>query len=539
MDQTQKNDEITRLTKKLAREMRAREAAETLLEQKSDQLFLEAAKAKSLAQAMESAADGIAITAPDGSFIYMNIAHAKMFGYEIDELIGKPWSVLYPKKSLKRFETEIMPVFSVKGNWNGETTGLHKDGNPVFQEITLTGLETGGLICATRDVSGKRRREFMLRELEQKLQSAEREAAVAVFSQTVAHDLNNLIAVISGYSGILMNQIHDDGVSRHIDRIHQASQQATNVIHALQSKTVDDKPEAGKEDLEYIISRSLDIAEGLCPDSIEIERDIEEKIVVETDELLLSRCLLNIMKNAFEAIPHKGRVAIKMRKGFFEKTHKFAQRHLLGYPNDNVMATIEITDNGVGMTSTELQQAFTVFHTTKLEAGKGLGMQSLKSLTDFDLAYIEVESQKNYGTCFRIYLTEAESSDLSIDIISISSDKPKILMVDDDHAVGEMMLTMLSDLGYEVEFHTSPREALDVLRLNNTDLIVSDFNMPDMDGEQFAHKVRAINPDIPIIIYSGQAVSIKKNPLFSAVLSKPVASEKIDSLIKSLTASSD
>ncbi|MDG6228969.1 MAG: PAS domain S-box protein, partial [Candidatus Thermoplasmatota archaeon] len=104
--------------------------------------------------AITSSIDGIAILNPDERYAYLNQAHAKIYGYEKPEdLIGKTWKVLYNEKELKRFEQEIMPKFQEEGRWRGEATGLKKDGTSFDQEITLTSLSDGGLICVVRDIT--------------------------------------------------------------------------------------------------------------------------------------------------------------------------------------------------------------------------------------------------------------------------------------------------------------------------------------------------------------------------------------------------
>ncbi len=530
-----KQDEIDRLKRKLDREMRAREDAERLLELESKELNKASARATTLAQAMESAADGIAITDSDGRFIFMNQSHAHMFGFDIDELIGQHWSVLYGEKELKRFETDIFEKFSRDGSWNGETTGQDKDGQPVFQEITLTALETGGLICATRDIASRRRREFVLREMEQKLQEAEHEAAIAVFGQTIAHDLNNLIAVISGYSAILVEKISDSAIKSQVERILQASQQASEVILSMQTTTrMDDSKPSKNTDLTRLIKASLQIAEGLCPEGIDLDYTLEPDVHVFTDEMLLSRCLLNIIKNAFEAIDDHGSVKIQMQKGYLEKTAQYSYEANLGYPLGDIIATIEIKDNGGGMDEATLHRVFDPYYTTKADMGKGLGLQSLKSLTDSDLAYVEVETEPDIGTCFRLYIIAPPLQQDPIPQPPIHAWDPKILVIDDDALVGDMMISMLDHLGYASRFYTSPEEALSSIQEETVDLVISDYNMPIMNGEEFAKQTKAIRPDLPFIIYSAQAATIKAQPLYSAIIAKPVTTEALDRVIKSL-----
>ncbi len=115
---------------------------------------------KSRSKAMEASIDGMAILDEDEEYIYMNEAHAKIHGYDDpDELLGKKRKVLYDEEELKRFEEEIMPKFREKGKWRGEALGKKKDGTIFSQELSLTALEDGGLICVVRDIKDRKERE--------------------------------------------------------------------------------------------------------------------------------------------------------------------------------------------------------------------------------------------------------------------------------------------------------------------------------------------------------------------------------------------
>jgi PAS domain S-box-containing protein len=121
-------------------------------------------KLRQQADAMEASADGIAILNEDQNYVYVNEAHARIYGYDTsEELIGKSWTVLYDEDELQRFNHEIMPELIRKGQWSGEATGKKKDGSAFPQEVSLTGLDNGGFICVARDITERKRAEEELR----------------------------------------------------------------------------------------------------------------------------------------------------------------------------------------------------------------------------------------------------------------------------------------------------------------------------------------------------------------------------------------
>ncbi|MDD3847458.1 MAG: PAS domain S-box protein [Syntrophorhabdaceae bacterium] len=128
------------------------------------------AKIKQQIDAMEASIDGIGILNEDQKYVYVNEAHARIYGYDAaEELIGQSWHILYEEDELQRFNRDIMPEFGRKGQWRGEATGKKKDGSAFFQEVSLTALDSGGLICVVRDTTDRKLAEERLKQTMEKL----------------------------------------------------------------------------------------------------------------------------------------------------------------------------------------------------------------------------------------------------------------------------------------------------------------------------------------------------------------------------------
>ena len=126
---------------------------------------------KQQANAIQASMDGIAILDPNQTYIYLNQAHASIYGYDsVEELIGKSWKALYDNAEIQRFEQEIMPEFSQQGQWRGEAIGLKRDGDHFHQELSLSWIEGGGLTCVVRDISNLKRIEADRKQRENALQ---------------------------------------------------------------------------------------------------------------------------------------------------------------------------------------------------------------------------------------------------------------------------------------------------------------------------------------------------------------------------------
>jgi PAS domain S-box-containing protein len=139
------------------------------------------AKIKKQADAMEAAIDGIALLNEDQEYTYLNQAHAMIYGYEhVGELVGKSWRTLYDADELKRFDAEIMPIFGQTGYWQGEALGMKKDGIKFSQEISLTALHGGGVVCVVRDITQRKQAEQTLRQSEERFRMVMKDQSIIV-----------------------------------------------------------------------------------------------------------------------------------------------------------------------------------------------------------------------------------------------------------------------------------------------------------------------------------------------------------------------
>ncbi|KPQ31365.1 MAG: PAS domain S-box, partial [Porphyrobacter sp. HL-46] len=192
----------------IIRDISARKQAE------DERIATEARLARQVA-AIEASDDGVAITDAQGVFIFMNRAHALMFGYgDPSELVGQPWSVLYDTFEADRINEDAMPILATIGQWRGETQGLRRDGSPIEQEIALSLSPEGGIVCITRDVGERRAMEREKGRLREQLMLAQRQEVVGQLASGIAHDFNNLIAAISG-TAELLRRIEDNRVRHH------------------------------------------------------------------------------------------------------------------------------------------------------------------------------------------------------------------------------------------------------------------------------------------------------------------------------------
>lgn len=549
---------LKRLERQLARERAARKEAERLLEEKSSELYAlnETLKAQVtdievLRSSIDTASDGIALTDSNGAFIYMNPSHANMFAYTVDELIGKSWTVLYGEAENERLGETVFPKLQSDGAWRGEAFGLSKTGETITQEIVLTMLSSGGMVCATRDISIKRKREIYARSLELRLQKAEREAALFSLGNAVAHDFNNLIAAISGNAAMLKTALRNDFDNYHrANQIELATQQAANVIRSLNVERANETEELAPIDLSELLRTGLQISKALKPPDVNMVAHIPHEAMVVSNEVVVTRCLLNIVKNGFDAIDGPGTITLRVAKTPREDAlSALARKFEIGTKRDAVEWVVEISDTGSGIPDGKLDRIFEDFFTTKPKlSGTGLGLQALRTLADSGNVFVEVETADEIGTRFRMsFYARQEQYDPTYANTIRQSELPsktkagiRILLVDDNPLVGRMLEDSLLQLKFLPDWVADPRQALRMMTSGGKsyDLVITDLSMPHLSGQNLSRQIKSARPEIPIIIYSGQASLIAPDPMFSAILEKPISLDALAVAIRNAVSKS-
>lgn len=537
------DDTVARLTRKLERETAARAAAERLLEQRSAELYditerlrEEAIQVKHLTTAIDVSADGIAITNRDGFFTYMNPTHASMFSFaQADECIGIHWSTLYSPDTLQRFETEVFPEFQRNGYWRGEVTGLGKDGSKVHQDLSLTALSDGGILCATRDVGIIRRREAQREKMHEMLADAERRDALGRMAQSVGHDFANILAIINASAQLLGDDSQADISDLLIARIHQSCDQANQLVEDLMH--FDTTPERKVCALNRLVRDvgELNSNQFLATQGFEL-LITQDKLVCETDPTLFSRMVFNLLKNAREAILPDGQVFLSLMQiaqdSAVEPDFSPAAVYERGKCSTFPAARLIVRDNGAGMSQKALDTAFLPFQSTK-GTGRGLGLVTVDALLQGQPGRLRAYSRPGEGTMIVIDLPLLESLQALPSSNRTDSDEAQVtgtgaMVIDDDQFQVDMLVSLLRGFGWDPVGFTNPVEALEVFRIAPSafGLVVTDRRMPQMSGDELVPQLNEVSPSVPVIMSSG-ALAAPLPAGLAATLKKPISRETL------------
>jgi PAS domain S-box-containing protein len=491
--------------------------------------------------AIQASNDGIAVTDADGRFTFMNEAHAAMFGYpDAAALIGQPWSTLYDETRTAYLAESAMPVLTKVGIWRGELQGRRADGSAVDQEVSLSLSADGGIVCVTRDISKRLLMEREKARLREQLMLAQRQEAVGQLASGIAHDFNNLIAAISGTAGLL-EEAADERVRQHAQRIQSAATTATGLVGKLLGlgrRTRDPKP----IDLRAVLTNVRDlVAPSLADPRHRITLDVPAApFLAFADDTELMQVLLNLVLNARDSLPtgQPGLIELSLA----ESSGQMASGQVMvGTIPDGPAARISVRDTGCGIAPNEVAQVFEPFFTRKGDAGTGLGLAVVAGIVAEAGAAIALSSEPGAGTLFEIFwplqalAEQAGPPDVDMAPESAILSGKAVLVVDDNPAVIYTLVAMLEEAGAEPGPCLDPRDALAALREDPQawDLVITDYDMPGMNGAELAHALRAVRPDLPVMLLSAlpRARMRRKGEAdpFDAVLAKPAG---LDALSK-------
>jgi PAS domain S-box-containing protein len=538
------DENLARLRRKLERESAARTAAEDLLEIRSAELYEiserlreEAVQVKRLSMAIDVSADGIAITNQDGAYTYMNPTHASMFGYaQASECIGMHWSAMYGEDTLRRFERDIFPLFQQNGYWRGEVTGLANDGSKVHQDLSLTALSDGGILCATRDVGIVRRREAQREKLHEMLLDAERRDALGRMANSVAHDFANILAIINASAQLLSDDAQADISDLLIERILQSCSQANDLVEDLMHfDTTPERKVCVLNDLVRDVGE-LNSNQFLATQGFEV-LVVTEKLTCETDPTLFSRMIFNLVKNAREAIEENGTVCLSLEQinADAEAEPDFNPSAIRehGVCRSFPAARLVVRDDGYGMSQKALDTAFLPFQSTK-GTGRGLGLVTVDALLQGQPGRMRAYSRPGEGTMIVIDLPLLDACRPKTSQPAASETEPRTssargaLVIDDDRFQVDLIVAILREFGWDAVGFTNPVTALGVFKVAPWafELIVTDRRMPQLSGDTLVPELLAIRKDIPIVMSSG-ALSPPLPAGLAAILAKPVTREKL------------
>ena len=341
--------------------------------------------------------------------------------------------------------------------------------------------------------------------LEEQYHQAQKMESIGRLAGGVAHDLNNMLSPILGYSELLADEMSSiDPRRESVLEIQSAGLKARDMVRQLLAFS-------RKQALEF---RSIDLSQLLIEFKKLLLRTIREDVritlsasqelpVIEGDKGQIEQVILNLAVNAQDAMPHGGNLQIETDFQYIADERRTLQ------PGGYVIC--RVIDNGAGIPAKILERIFEPFFTTKsIERGTGLGLATAHGIVHQHGGTIEVESEVGFGTTFTLYFPASEKRinevlSSSTSFSDMKSGFETILVAEDDKQVRELTQIALTRMGYHVLVAESGEEALQLLSVGErrVDLLVSDVVMPQMNGKELFSKAARLYPQLKVLYMSG------------------------------------
>ncbi len=364
------------------------------------------------------------------------------------------------------------------------------------------------------------------KQFEEILAQSQKMEALGKLTGGIAHEFNNLLGIILGYSDLLKSHLEKDPkLEKYIQQILTAGERGAKLTNKLLSFTRQKQAEAISLNINSLLKDEKHMLEKSLTTSIQLIFDLADDLwPVRLDKEDFAGAILNININAMHAMEYGGTLTIKTQNVSLNTVE--ANNYQLE-AGDYVQLCI--SDTGSGIDDDILDKIFDPFFTSKGELGTGLGLSLVYGFVERSKGAIKVNSQLSQGTRFSLYFPRNNNIDDSTRTITDLSDNhigtETILVVDDEPALLNMTKEVFQQKGYKVKCAENGKQALDILNNEAVDLIFCDIIMPEMDGYQLATIVRHDYPDIKIQLISGFSEKAKTDETdyisYTDILQKP------------------
>jgi PAS domain S-box-containing protein len=460
---------------------------------------------------IESIPDIIYTLDLDGSLSYVSPRWEKILGHVESEVLGRFFIEFAPPED----HLFLVRVFKDVRNHKRNVENVHwhylrKDGAsrfflgsaaPLFDE---EGRVTG-MIGMARDVTDHKR-------LEEQLLQSQKMESIGNLAGGIAHDFNNLLGGILGYATFVKRKLSNrDKIYQSIEAIERSAQRAAELTKQLLGFARRGKYQVRPIDCDALIREIVLILRRTIDPRIAIELDPDPRLsLIEGDEAQIQQALMNICLNARDALPQGGTLKIASRNQRMIPDQASRQRGM----KEGCYIRLTISDTGTGMSPEVRDRIFEPFFTTKAKGqGTGLGLSMVYGIIQNHGGTIEVQSHTGIGSTFTVFLPAIASAALNGEelppVPNIHRGQETILLVDDEEIIRELGIDILEDRGYRVFSASEGREAVRIYRerMREIDLIILDVMMPGIGGKETYRQLRAINPQVKVLLSSGYSTN--------------------------------
>ena len=485
---------------------------------------------------LDNAQDAILVRDLEDNILFWNKSAERIYGWPAAVIIGKNIKDTIYRNSLSQYVEAKRAVLET-GEWQGELKQLTKDEKEIIAESrwTLVRDDRGqpkSILVINTDVTEKRK-------VEAQFLRAQRMESIGTLASGIAHDFNNLLSPILMSIQLLQLKINDEDGQRLLAMLRASAERGAGLVKQVLSFARGVEGERITLQPRHLIKEIVKILDDTLPKSIEVEFEASDDLsLVAGDATQLHQVLMNFCVNARDAMPAGGK--LKIRADNVHIDENYARMNLEAKPGRFVVITI--ADTGMGIPPAVINRIFEPFFTTKEHGkGTGLGLSTAMGIVKGHAGFINVYSEMDKGTQFKIYLPAVDTP-FSIGSVNASpalacGNGELILVVDDEIAIREITKGTLESYGYRALTASDGTEAVAIYAQHKDDIkiVVTDVMMPYMDGPLTIRALKKLNPQVKIIASSGLPENIKLGEVNGSVrrfLPKPYTAEKLLSTLR-------
>jgi len=498
-----------------------RKAAEEALKQSEEQYRL----------LVDNAQDAIYIL-QDGVFVFANPEVERLIGYTKEELTTLDFRTVIHPDHLAVVAQRYADRLAGKPTPNDYSLRiLVKDGTERWIQtkgIRISWKGRPAVLYTSRDITRQR-------VMEAKLRQSQKLEAIGTLAGGIAHDFNNLLAAIMGYAELSLDEAPAESeLAENMEQVLKAGERGRGLVQQILSFSRGAEREIEPLDLGALATEALKLLRAAIPSNITIKTRLEPCGPVRGDPIQLHQLLVNLMTNAAQAMGESGgTIELSLEPVQVDREEADQTPGLMSGP----YVRLVVSDTGPGIPPELRERVFEPFFTTK-ETGKGsgLGLAAVHGIVQSHMGAITLAEKEGPGASFVVLLPEDQEAQLIADPAPASprpTGDERVMFVDDEVSLVEVGGHILRRLGYRVSPFTSSLEALTAFKADPWayDLLITDQTMPGLTGAALTQEVKALRPDLPVIITSGfshqlSAEKAAKLGVASFVM-KPITSREI------------
>lgn len=460
-------------------------------------------------------------------FLAVNDTAVQKYGFSHEEFLQLTIDRIRPEEDLARFKANLIATADEPlsiSEWRHRC----KDGSVFPVEVISRPLQYFGRparLVMAEDISEKKK-------LEEQFLRAQRLESLGQLASGIAHDLNNMLAPVLFAAPLLRGSVTTERDLNILDTLERSAERGTSLVRQVLAFAHGTSESFRVTQLKHIARDVVGILEVTLPKSITLETHIPSDVwPVEANPTQMHQVLLNLGVNARDAMPDGG----MLRLGMQNRSLSLDEAMAIPGAKRGDWLVLEVSDTGTGIPPDVLPRIWDSFFTTKgAGKGTGLGLATVRSIVTTHLGFIAVDTAVGQGTTFRVYLPASRADDAIPDTMPpIPIDRGReeqVLVVDDDALVRDIIKTVLNQHGYRVIDCADGVEAIVQYNTHSRDiaLVITDVDMPNLNGAVLAGTLRKLSPRLRIIAMSGhnsngvgQAILVEAKALTNAFLGKP------------------